>query len=108
MDEQTNLLREIRDLLRLMAEPQLAERDRKGREAILAIVGRSEKRQKAVLLVDGIRTRAQIQKELGWDDGNMSRLFSALKDAGVCDVQNGIPTLRVSISAAMFNGGATK
>jgi hypothetical protein len=40
--EQTELLREMRDLLRVMAEPALAKRDEKRRAALLEIVGKSK------------------------------------------------------------------
>ena len=41
MNEQTELLREMCHLLRVMAEPQLAKRDEKLRASLLEAVGRA-------------------------------------------------------------------
>ena len=40
MTEDTELLREIRDLLLVMAEPGLAKRDERLREVLIEIVGK--------------------------------------------------------------------
>jgi hypothetical protein len=42
MNEQTELLRQIRDLLLVMAEPALAKRDERLRASLLEIVGKSK------------------------------------------------------------------
>lgn len=64
-EEQTELLREMRDLLRVMAEPALAKRDEGFRGALTKLVGTSRARAKAVSLMDGSKTQATICKE-GW------------------------------------------
>lgn len=83
MDEQTELLREMRDLLRVIAEPALAKRDQALRAALLQVVGRGKKQAKAVLLMDGSRTQAEISKESGMDAGNLSRLEKSLRSSGL-------------------------
>ena len=83
MSEDTELLREIRDLLRLVAEPALAERDSKLRVSLLQIVGKSKRKADAVILMDGTRSQAAIRKECGIDMGDLSRLVKALREAGL-------------------------
>jgi hypothetical protein len=74
MAEDNELLREIRDLLRLIAEPELAKRDERFRASLRQIVGKSKRKAEAVALMDGSRSRATIQKECGIDVGDLSRL----------------------------------
>jgi hypothetical protein len=78
-NEQTELLREMRDLLRVIAEPALAQRDGRLRASLLEIVGKSKAKAKAVLLMDGSRSQAAICKESGIDEGYLSRLAKALR-----------------------------
>jgi hypothetical protein len=80
MAEDTELLREIRDLLRLIAEPALAQRDERLRIGVRQIVGKSKQKADAVVLMDGTRSQIAIKKECGIDDGNLSRLVKALRD----------------------------
>lgn len=75
------LLVEIRDLLRLIAEPQLAERDRKWRDELRRIAGKSEKNVKAVMLMNGSRSQSSIAKEVPIDMGQLSKLVKALREA---------------------------
>jgi DNA-binding MarR family transcriptional regulator len=83
MNEQTELLREIVVLLRLLAEPAIAKRDEKLRSSLYEIVGKSSARAKAVLSMDGTRTQAAICKEAGIDQGALSRLTKTLRGAGL-------------------------
>ena len=69
----------MRDLLRVIAEPALAQRDERLRASLVEIVGKSKGKAKAVLLMDGSRSQAAICKESGIDDGNLSRLVKALR-----------------------------
>jgi DNA-binding MarR family transcriptional regulator len=73
----------MRDLLRVIAEPTLAKRDQVLRAALLQVVGRSKPKAKAVLLMDGSRNQADIRKESGMDQGNLSRLEKALRANGL-------------------------
>jgi hypothetical protein len=83
MSDDTELLREIRDLLRLIAEPALAERDSKLRALLLQIVGKSKRKAGAVVLMDGMRSQAAIRKECGIDMGDLSRLVKALREGAL-------------------------
>jgi len=102
-DEQTELLREMRDLLRIIAEPALAARDQKLRAALLEIVGKSQSKGKATLLMDGSRTQAAIVTESGIDQGNLSRLLKALRAKELLGVDEKHPKLAISIPAVFFD-----
>jgi len=82
-DHSTQILQavnEMRDLLRLMAEPAIAERDKKLRAALRAIAGSpTGKKAKAVLLMDGSRNQKSIIDECGINQGDLSKLVSKLK-----------------------------
>ena len=81
MGEDTELLREIRDLLRLMAEPALAKRDERLRASLQQVIGKGKQRLEAVVLMDGTRSQTAIRKHCGIDVGNLSRLVKALRAA---------------------------
>src|SRR5690554_3795556 len=91
MSEDTELLREIRDLLRLVAEPALAERDSKLRVLLLQTVGKSTRKASAVILMDGTRTQSAIAKECGIDMGGLSRLVKALREAALIGTDDKLP-----------------
>jgi hypothetical protein len=80
MTEDTELLREIRDLLLVIAEPALAKRDERLREALVEIVGKSKAKAAAVFLMDGSRSQATIKKESGIDAGALSKCVKALRE----------------------------
>jgi hypothetical protein len=79
MDEQTALLCEMRDLLRLIAEPALAKRDEAHRAALREIVGKGKAKAKALELMNGSRPQSSIQKESGIDKSDLSKLLKALR-----------------------------
>lgn len=81
MSSDTELLTEIRDLLRLIAEPALAKRDERLRAALQQVIGKSKQKAHAVMLMDGTRPQSGIRKECGIDDGNLSRLVRVLREA---------------------------
>lgn len=81
MADNIEILREIRDLLRLMAEPALAKRDEKFRTSLHQIIGKSKQKAEAVVLMDGTRSQAGIRSGCGIDDGNLSRLVKTLREA---------------------------
>lgn len=103
MDEQTQLLREMRDLLRVIAEPQLAARDKKLRGALLDVVRESTRRAKAVLLMDGSRSQAELYKESGMDQGGLSRLVKALRAKELIKGDEKRPELALSIPPNFFD-----
>src|SRR5579863_9364189 len=80
ISEETELLREIRDLLLLLAEPAIAKRDESQRAAVRELVGRSKAKAKAVAAMDGSRNRQVICKESGIDQGDLSRLIRILRE----------------------------
>lgn len=79
MSDDTEILREIRDLLRLIAEPALAKRDERFRESLQELVGKSLQKATATVLMDGTRSQGDITKAAGIDRGNLSRLVTALR-----------------------------
>jgi hypothetical protein len=79
VDDQTELLREMRDLLKVIAEPALRERDKTLRASLAKIVGKGGVKAKAILLMDGSKTQSAICKDSGIDDGNLSRLVKTLR-----------------------------
>jgi hypothetical protein len=103
VDEQTELLREMRDLLRVMAEPALAERDKKLREALLEVVGSSKKRADVALLMNGTRSQADLRKESGMDSGNVSRLVTALREKQLVKEDDKHPELVITIPPNFFD-----
>jgi DNA-binding MarR family transcriptional regulator len=111
MDEQSGELlsavREIRDLIRLMAEPAIAERDKKLRDELRRIVGKSVLKAKAVLLMDGSRLQSAIQRDTGMNQGNLSTLVKQLNDGNLLSGNVKEPKLVISIPANFFENGAT-
>lgn len=104
MNEQTELLRAIRDLLEVIAEPALAKRDEKLRTALREVAGRSPRNVKAIKLMDGSRTQAAIVKEGGIDQASTSRLIKKLRDAGLLHKESEAPKLVISIPPNFFDG----
>jgi hypothetical protein len=102
MNEQTELLREMRDLLRVMAEPAIAKRDEKLRAALVEIVGKGTAKAKAVLLMDGLRSQAAICKESGIDQGGLSRLTKALRTQALIAADEKHPKLVISVPPNFF------
>jgi hypothetical protein len=74
------LLREIRDLLRPIADDFRPAYER--RQAIRALIGISEPRRKAWALMDGTNSQRVIAKASGMDEGNLSKYVKALRQAG--------------------------
>lgn len=103
MDEQTELLREIRDLLLITAEPAIAKRDEKLRASVREIVGRSKPKEKAIMLMNGSRAQKQIATEVGIDQGALSRCIKALREAGLLTKdQEANPKLVITLPANFF------
>jgi DNA-binding MarR family transcriptional regulator len=102
MGEETELLREMRDLLRVIAEPVLAKRDQKLRASLSEVVGKSKAKAKAVVLMDGSRSQAAICKESGIDQGALSRLAKALRAEALIAPDEKQPKLVISIPSDFF------
>lgn len=101
-DEQTEILREMRDLLRIIAEPALAKRDEKLRASLLEIVGKSRAKANAVLSMDGSKHQAAIIKESGIDQGSLSRLAKALRTHSLIAPDEKHPKLVIAIPPNFF------
>jgi hypothetical protein len=82
-EEVSTAILEMRDLLRLLAEPAIAERDQKRREEIRRIVGASDPKAKAIRLMDGNRTQLAIHKETGIQQSHLSTLVKQLGQGGL-------------------------
>lgn len=100
-------VREIRDLVRLLAEPAIAERDRKTRGELRRIVGNGVAKKKAVLLMDGSRTQRAIYREAGINQGNLSMLVKQLKSANLLLGDGKEPKLSISVPANFFENEST-
>ncbi len=103
MSKEIELLSEIRDLLQVMAEPALAKRDEKFREAIRTVVGKSQKSVSAIMLMDGSRSQAAISKEAGIDPGQLNRLIKLLEKNALIGADEKKPKLRVKLPLNFFN-----
>jgi hypothetical protein len=101
-NEQTELLREMRDLLRVLAEPALAERDKRLRASLAEIVGKSKAKANAVSLMNGLRDQKAICEEAGIDAGNLSRLVKSLRSNRLLTVDEKRPKLVISIPPNLF------
>jgi len=97
------VLAEMRDLLRLIAEPAIAQRDKKLREALRGIVGSATgKKAKAIFLMDGTRTQAGITKQCGIHQGDLSVLVKKLKAAELLTGDPKQPQLAISVPPNFF------
>src|SRR5688500_1705127 len=109
MSAEIQMLTEIRDLLLVIAEPALAQRDEKRRDALRRVVGKSRLKAVAVLLMDGSRTQSAIAKEAPMDQGDVSRLIKALRAEALISSDERHPNLVIKIPANFFeNEGGTK
>lgn len=109
MDASAELLsaiQEIRDLVRLMAGPAIAERDQKSRTELKRVVGNSAAKAKAVFLMDGSRTQATIQKETAIHQGQLSAFVKQLNAGKLLSGDGKQPKLSIPIPANFFEGGA--
>lgn len=98
-----SVLSEMRDLLRLIAEPAIAERDKKHREMVRAIGGKAaSKNANAILLMDGSRTQAEITKACGIDKGALSGLVKRLRAADLL-TDDPRPHLVISLPTNFFD-----
>jgi hypothetical protein len=101
-EELLSAICEIRDLLRLIAEPQIAARDKKQRDEVARIVGFGDAKRKAVLAMDGRRTQTEIHKQTGIHAGNLSTLVKQLGKGGLLSGDPKKPKLAISIPANFF------
>lgn len=100
------VLTEMRDLLRLIAEPAIAERDKKLRLALRSIAGSATgKKANAILLMDGTRNQAGISSECGINQGDLSVLVKKLKSSELLRGDPKQPELAILIQPNFFERG---
>ena len=99
---------EMRDLIRLMAEPQIAARDQKLRDELIRIVGKSVPKQKSVLLMDGNHTQAAIRQKTNVNQGHLSTLVKQLSTGKLLVGDGKQPKLAISIPSNFFEKGTDK
>jgi len=102
MDAQTELLKKILDVVTLIAEPQIAQRDEKRRVALTAIVGKGAKTIKAASLMDGTRTQSVVCKDSGLDQGALSRLTKALRESSLLDPDSKDPKISIPLTTRFW------
>jgi hypothetical protein len=100
------VLTEMRDLMRLLAEPAIAQRDKKYRGELRAIAGSATgKKAKAIVLMDGTRKQAAIVNECGINAGDLSVLVKKLSAASLLVGDPKQPKLAISIPVNFFEMG---
>lgn len=108
-DNSTELLetvRKIHELLELLAEDKIAQRDAKQRAALLEIVGTGAAKQKSVFLMDGTRTQAEIQRATSVNQGHLSTMVGKLHKTKLLDGDTKKPKLAISIPLNFFEHNA--
>jgi hypothetical protein len=101
VDELLETVRKIHGLLELLAEDKIAERDAKQRAELREIVGASPAKQQSILLMDGSRTQAEIQRATSVNQGNLSTMVGKLYKAKLLTDPKK-PNLAISIPANFF------
>ena len=96
-------LRQIRQLLELLAEPAIAKRDAKLRAELRAIVGNSRKKRDSVLLMNGTHTRTEIIAKASIDKKDISVLIGKLDKAGLLAGDKKQPNLAISVPPGFFD-----
>ncbi len=103
MSREIELLTEIRDLLQVMAEPSLAQREEKFRDAVRAVGAKSPQRCAAIMLMDGSRSQTAIGKEADLDQSTVSRLVKALSAQSLITADEKHPKLRTKLPLNFFD-----
>ena len=106
-EQMLQVLTEMRDLLRLLAEPAIAERDKRLRVELRSIAGSGTgKKAKAILLMDGTKTQAAIREVCGIDGSDLSGLVKRLRTSELLKGDPKQPHLAISIPSNFFESGA--
>jgi hypothetical protein len=109
VNEQSELLtavRKICELLELLAEDKIAERDAKQRLALREIVGKSPAKQKSIFLMDGTRAQAEIVRATTVHKGDLSTMIGKLHKAKLLAGDTKRPKLTISIPSNFFERNA--
>jgi hypothetical protein len=102
-----NVAIEIRELLKLLAEPAIAQRDEKSRTAIRQLAGKSATKQKAILLMDGSRQQKEIVAMAKIDSSDLSKLVKLLRNAQLL-TSNEKPEVQIPLPNNFFDAGANE
>ena len=92
---------EIRELLRLLAEPAIAQRDEKLRASVREIAGKSQSKRRAIFQMDGTQSQKEISHAVGIDQGDLSKLVKALRANSLIS-QGDNPRLTIPLPANFF------
>lgn len=98
-----HILRKIHDLLELLAEEKVAQRDAKKRATLREVAGVSIPMRKSILLMDGTRSQKDIRELTSANQGNLSTLVGKLQKAGLLVPDVKLPKLSISIPATFFD-----
>src|SRR5438132_1023559 len=93
---------DIREMVRLLAEPAIGERDKKRRDELRRIVGKSSAKGQAVMLMDGTRTQKQIVNESEIHQGDLSTLVKRLRDANLLSGDPKLPKVVLILPSNFF------
>jgi len=104
--ESVELLRKIYNLLELLAEDKIAQRDAKQRALLRQLAGTSVPKRKSILLMDGTRTQAEIRRETSVNQGHLSTLVGALHKSGLLVGDSKQPCLAISVPVDFFEANA--
>jgi hypothetical protein len=99
-------VRKIYGLLELLAEDKIAQRDAKQRTVLCGIVAAGNLKQRAVLLMDGTRTRKDIIDATSIDQSNLSKLIDKLSEAKLLVGDKKSPKLAIPIPQDFFETNA--
>jgi hypothetical protein len=80
VESELQVLRDIRDLLRPIADYYQAGYDL--RQTVRALVNGSPARRKVWDLIDGVLVQKELERQSGMDQGNLSKYLKALRAAG--------------------------
>ncbi len=105
-NEVLDLLRKIHGLLELLAEDKIAQRDAKQRARLREIVGSSLPKQRSVLLMDGSRTQADIQRSTSVNQGHLSTMVKKLLQEKLLQGDAKRPNLAIFIPKNFFETDA--
>lgn len=94
---------EMRDLLRLMAEPAIAERDRKHRTELRRLGGNSAPKAKAAALMNGTRTQSALVAEIKIHKGSLSDFVKQLNTSKLLRGDPKLPELAITLPPDFFS-----
>lgn len=104
-DHVSSAILEMRDLLRVLAEPAMAERYKKHSAEIRRITGDSGPKAKAAILMNGTNSQAGIVKIVGIHKGQLSEFVRSLGVANLLVGDPKLPQLLIKLPPAFFEKG---